>query len=156
MFCFVIAFQWNSKAQNRSDKVESIKIAFLSQQLHLDPKTAERFWPIYNQYDEEMHQVLRDSRKANDQRSVEDILDQEQRAIDIKRRYSVLFLKVISNEQLSKLYQAEHEFNRMLIRRMNRMENKKRNPNQDERFRRHPGLMRRNGMRDNNNDVNHN
>ncbi|GBL35265.1 hypothetical protein EMGBS15_08600 [Filimonas sp.] len=150
LFTLLVLFQilsFTAFAQGRADKVESIKVAYLSEKLNLDPKTAERFWPVYNQYDDEMHKVLQESRKANDSRSAEEILDQEQKAIDIKRKYSVLFQKVISGEQLTKLFQSEKEFNRILLRRMNKMEQKKQNmeqDNQEPRFRDRPGMNRRN------------
>ena len=111
-------------AQPRGEKVASIKIGFLTEKLHLDPKTAEQFWPIYNQYDDEIRGLIQDKRNKDDQRSAQEILDQEQKAIDIKRKYSAQFLRVINNEQLAQLYQSEREFNMMLIRRMNKMENR--------------------------------
>ena len=139
ILCFL---SMSSFAQNKGDKVESIKVAYLAEKLNLDSKTAERFWPIYNQYDDEMKQVIQESKRSNDNRDPEEILDREQKAIDIKRKYSVLFLKVISNEQLSQLYQSEKEFHRMLIKRMNRMENRQQrmqeNPNQ--RFQNRPRM----------------
>lgn len=110
------------KAQQRGEKIESIKVAYLSEKLNLDPKTAERFWPLYNQYDDEMRVVLQESKRANENRDADEILDQEQKALDIKRKYSAQFLKVISNEQLATLYRSEKEFYKMLIRRMNKME----------------------------------
>lgn len=126
-------FTFQLHAQDRGSKVESIKIAFLSERLNLDPKTAEKFWPIYNQYDDEMRKVVQESKRSNDNRTAEEILDQEQKAIDIKRKYSAIFLKVISNEQLTSLFQAEKEFNKMLLRRMNKAEQRQQNhggPNQ--------------------------
>ena len=121
MILQIISF--SAKAQHKGEKVESIKVAYLSEKLNLDPRTAERFWPLYNQYNDEMRKVL-DGRKANDNRTAEEILDQEQKAIDIKRKYSSMFLKVISNEQLTQLFQSEKEFNKILLRRMNNMENR--------------------------------
>jgi hypothetical protein len=117
----IIVISFSTFAQ-RGEKVESIKIAYLSEKLNLDPKTAEKFWPIYNQYDDEMRTVIQESKKANDTRTVEEIIDQEQKAIDIKRKYNALFLKVLSNEQATKLYQSEKEFHRILLRRMNKID----------------------------------
>lgn len=119
------------QAQQRGEKIESIKVAYLSEKLNLDPKTAERFWPLYNQYDDEMRLVIQESKRANENRDADEILDQEQRALDIKRKYSAQFLKVISNEQLATLYRSEKEFYKMLLRRMNKMEQRQ------ERFREH-------------------
>jgi hypothetical protein len=41
------------KAQN-GEKIQTLKIAFITQKLQLTPDEAEKFWPIYNQYDNEM------------------------------------------------------------------------------------------------------
>lgn len=110
------------QAQQKGEKIESIKIAYLSEKLNLDPKTAERFWPLYNQYDDEMRVVIQESKRANENRDADEILDQEQKALDIKRKYSTQFLKVLSNEQLATLYRSEKEFYKMLLRRMDKME----------------------------------
>ena len=138
----LLMFSISAIAQNRGDKVEGIKVAYLAEKLNLDSRTAERFWPIYNQYDDEMKQVIAESKKSNDSRDSEEILDREQKAIDIKRKYSTQFLKVISNEQLSQLFQSEKEFHRMLIKRMNKIENRQQriqeNPNQ--RFQNRPRM----------------
>ena len=133
-------------AQSNGDRVESIKVAYLSEKLNLDPKTAERFWPIYNQYDDEMRKVIQESKRANDTRSVEEILDQEQKAVDVKRKYSGLFQKVINGEQLSNLYQAEKEFHKILLRRMNRMENRQQQRQDAPRMERPRQRMERNDM----------
>lgn len=106
----------------RGEKVHSLKIAYLSEQLNLSPAVAEKFWPIYNQYEEEMQSLVRERKQKNDTRSVDDILDQEQKALDIKRKYSALFLKVIDNNQLNKLYRAEKEFRQMVLRRAQQRE----------------------------------
>ncbi|MBK7763051.1 MAG: hypothetical protein IPI46_06710 [Bacteroidetes bacterium] len=120
-------------AQNRGERVETAKVAFLSERLQLAPQTAEKFWPIYHQYDEEIRMLLQEKRNKNDERSAEEILDQEQKALDIKRKYSALFLKVISDDQLGKLYQSEREFNRMLIHRMKKMQHRQMRQTQNER-----------------------
>ena len=166
LICLVIQFvTYNALAQNRQGKVESIKVAYLSEKLNLDPKTAERFWPVYNQYDDEMRHVKQDLKRANDNRTADEILDQEQRVIDIKRKYGTQFLKVISNEQLGQLFQSEKEFNHMLLRRMNKMENRQQNMrqgHQEDRFRDRPlrnhqrsseGMDHKAGMREGRSDI---
>lgn len=106
----------------RGERVHTLKIAYLSEQLNLSPATAEKFWPIYNQYEEEMQSLVRERKQKNDNRSVDDILDQEQKALDIKRKYSALFLKVIDNNQLNTLYRAEKDFRQMVMRRAQQRE----------------------------------
>ena len=115
-------------AQNRQDKIESIKIAYLSQRLHLDPPTAEKFWPVYNQYEEEIRKARKALREENRSTSVEEQLDKEQELLNIRKRYSTLFLKVISGDQLQELYAAEKDFNRILMRRADRLEERRKHP----------------------------
>jgi len=144
VFGLVVVFQlsaFNALAQSRQGKVESIKVAYLSEKLNLDPKTAERFWPVYNQYDDEMHNAINDLKRGNESRSADEILDREQLAIDIKRKYAAQFLKVISDEQLGRLFQSEKDFNQILLRRMNKMENRQKNMREgsnEARFRNRP------------------
>ena len=41
----------SQKMQN----IEALKIAFISRQIQLTPDEAEKFWPVYNQYSNEIH-----------------------------------------------------------------------------------------------------
>jgi hypothetical protein len=95
----------------------------------------------------------------NDTRSADEILDQEQKAIDLKRKYNAQFLKVIDNNQLNQMYQAEKEFRQMIIKRSQRMDNnpvrENRRMNQNPEQFNHQGPGRRmqapsNGGRNNN------
>ncbi|MCB0850541.1 MAG: hypothetical protein KDC20_12430, partial [Bacteroidetes bacterium] len=58
--------QPGDRAGNRSERMETMKIGFLTQQLHLTSDEAKRFWPVYNQYQDEL-QALRKNRKDDRQ-----------------------------------------------------------------------------------------
>lgn len=47
--------------QERKDKIKSLKIAFISQKLALTSEEAEKFWPVYNKYDDKI-MALKESR----------------------------------------------------------------------------------------------
>jgi membrane-bound ClpP family serine protease len=105
----------------RGERVASIKVAFIANKLNLDPKTAERFWPVYNQYDEELHNLIEEKRRAKkDDASVEDMIDTEQKVVDLRKKYTAQFSKIISNDQIATLFRAEKEFRQMLLRRAGR------------------------------------
>ena len=84
LLLFSISFQVFSQ---KGEKIESLKIGYLTNKLNLDAKTAEKFWPIYHQYENEMMDVVQEKRRMNqnDLRNADEILDQEQKALDIKR-----------------------------------------------------------------------
>src|SRR6266568_3368243 len=46
------------------EKVEAMKVGFLTERLNLTPEEAKIFWPVYNKYTDEL-EVLRKSRREN-------------------------------------------------------------------------------------------
>jgi hypothetical protein len=46
----ILSFQF-VPAQNRKEKVETFKIAFITKALNLTPDEAQKFWPIFNEYE---------------------------------------------------------------------------------------------------------
>lgn len=104
----------------RGEKIEALKVAFISERLGLDAKTAEKFWPVYHQYEGEMKAFFIQKKANKDDLTAEDLLEQEQKALDIKKKYAPQFLKVISNDQLTNLYKAEKDFRQMVMRRAKR------------------------------------
>jgi hypothetical protein len=103
----------------RREKMESMKIAHITQKLNLDPKTAEVFWPVYHQYENEMRGVMQEARgmKQDGQLNAEQQLMEEQKALDIKKKYTTQFNKILRPEQVTNLFQAEKEFRQMLMKR---------------------------------------
>ncbi|HET9055909.1 MAG TPA: hypothetical protein VFN30_03575 [Chitinophagaceae bacterium] len=106
-------------------KIEALKIAFISKKLELSPEEAQKFWPVYNQYFKEIRQLLKD-RKGE-----VDIIEEEQKIIDVRKKYRDEFTKVIGQPRMNKLFTAERDFRRILINRI------KNHPQQ------RPGLPRR-------------
>ena len=44
------------REENRN-KIKTLKIAYITEQLSLTEKEAEKFWPIYNVYEDQMNQL---------------------------------------------------------------------------------------------------
>ena len=60
-----------STAQAQDDKererIKSLKIAFITQELNLSNKVAQKFWPIYDKYEENRRELYRrEHRDIND------------------------------------------------------------------------------------------
>ena len=45
------------QAQEGNDKIESLKIAYITKRLQLTPEESQKFWPVYNQYEAEKKQI---------------------------------------------------------------------------------------------------
>jgi hypothetical protein len=95
---------------NRSEKVQALKIAFITQRLQLTTTQAQQFWPVYNQYQSE----IRDLRKDKS----DDALENEERLLNIRKKYKPSFQKIIGPEKLNDLYNAERDFRTVLIRQL--------------------------------------
>lgn len=117
------------------EKIKALKTAFITDRLDLTATEAEKFWPVYNQYEKELHQLqiiermgimdeIRDNggvNKLTDKDAntlVAKILDlDEQIHTTEKNKYTAL-KKVISSQKIIRLFHAEEEFKRELFRRL--------------------------------------
>jgi hypothetical protein len=95
----------------RAEKIQSLKIAFITQKLQLTTDEAEKFWPIYNQYDNEIQNVQLDNRNGN-------VIDKDERLLNIRKKYASSLEKVIGPQKVNKLFIAESDFRAILIRRL--------------------------------------
>lgn len=86
-------------------RLQALKIAYLTKKLDLSPEEAQRFWPVYNKYDEEIHAAQINAVKD---RTPE--IDLEEKILGIRKKYSVDFGKVLSAEKVNTFFRAEKEF----------------------------------------------
>ncbi len=110
LFTFSLANAQNGNGQ-RIEKIQALKIAFITQRLDLTPAEAEKFWPIYNDYEHELNNLRLNNRNG-------DVLDNEQKLLNIKKKYSPSFEKVLGPQKLNKFFNAEKEFRNILIKRL--------------------------------------
>lgn len=110
-FILVLATAFSSIAQPHGDRVRALRIAYITDKIHLSSQQSEQFWPLYNRYQDEIRAIRRDDR-------IEDDIAMSEAILEVKKKYKVEFLKVISQEQLTALYKAEREFKAMLIKRL--------------------------------------
>ena len=107
------------------ERIEAIKVAFITKKLDLTTEEAQKFWPVYNNYQKELMDLMR---KRREDRQKTDIapndkinadLAYESRMLDLKKKYKKLYLKAIPAEKVLLLYQAEREFREHLIKQLN-------------------------------------
>ncbi len=115
--------------ERRQERIHALKVTFITDKLKLSAGQAEKFWPVYQQYEEDlkalrrrfMQQYKKGTEHLSEQdarRNIEDNLDYQEQLILLKRRYQESFLKVISAKQLNELYVAEREFRQLLIQKL--------------------------------------
>lgn len=113
-------------------KIESARIALITERLELTPGQAEKFWPVYREFNQKrmtLRKELRDVRKnvdmsnlseAESQQIMTKAMDIKQSELNLEKEYSKRFQKVISTQQILKLKNAEKDFQQMLLRRLQR------------------------------------
>jgi hypothetical protein len=114
-------------AQERREhyqRIEAIKVAFITKKLDLKTEEAQKFWPVYNNYQKELMVLMRKRREDRQKTDIDPNekinvdLTYESRMLDLKKKYKKLYLKVISAEKVLLLYQAEREFREHLIKQL--------------------------------------
>lgn len=99
-------------SEKKQQDIEALKVAFISKELDLTPDEAKTFWPVYNQYEKEMNEVL----KKNKMEEVDEI-DKDQKILDVKKKYKDQFTKVLGSPQrMNRLFNAQHKFRKLLIK----------------------------------------
>lgn len=110
-------------------KIEQLKIAFFSNELKLTPAEAQLFWPVFNELEEKLKLIRKESRaiekeiaekfdKLSDEESekmMKTLFDNEERELSLKKEYSAKFSAVIGKKRALKLLSLEHEFKRELL-----------------------------------------
>lgn len=111
-----------------AEKLQAARIAFITSRLDLKPEQAEKFWPVYNQFNDVRESNLRQMSKLSDLRSGE-ISDSEakkriQQRFDIQRnllseeeKYVAEMSKIISYSQILKLHGIARDFTRTVYQR---------------------------------------
>ncbi|MEO9967037.1 MAG: hypothetical protein ABJF11_14660 [Reichenbachiella sp.] len=123
---------WAGIAQNNEarQKIESAKIALISERLGLTPEVAQEFWPIYNEYSSKRRENQREFSQARKNFNAEtaseletkDLLELgrkvKERQLNLEKEYSDRMLKVLDSKQLMSLQNAERDFKKMLLNRL--------------------------------------
>ena len=112
------------------EKFKAEKISFLTEKLDLTVEEAQKFWPVYNKYQDKRDEVIRSKRmesrgrpnfKEMNSQELEAFVDrkveEELKLAEMKLEFHKQIKKIIPIEKVATLYRAENEFmNHMLSR----------------------------------------
>ncbi len=110
--------------RERYEQIEAIKVAFITSKLDLNTDEAQKFWPVYNNYQKELMELMKKRREDRQKTNIDPNdkinadLAYESRMLDLKKKYKKLYLKAIPPEKILLLYQAEREFREHLIKQL--------------------------------------
>lgn len=110
------------------DKIEALRVAFLTKYLDLSSEEAQKFWPVYNAMQKEIEAVRtseNDLRKGKDvdamtdeelNKMINQHFENEQKLLDIKKKYLDEFKKILPLKKVALLADAENEFKREVMK----------------------------------------
>ena len=130
--CITLQAQPPRGGMNRGDRkeqIESMKIAFITKKLDLTPDEAKKFWPVFNQFTDELQSLrkdrkerIRDTHEDFDKlgdKEVEKVVDDEivfrQQELDVQKKYHAQFKLVLPIKKVARLYRAQEDFKRELL-----------------------------------------
>jgi len=121
-----------AQKSDRYDKIKALKTAHLTEKLALTTNEAEKFWPIYNEYDSKMHMLRKIEHKeifyklkngienmsdADANTLIDQALDIETKELQYRKDLIKSLRKVIPAKKVIGLRKAEDEFKRELLHR---------------------------------------
>ena len=133
-----------SFSQTEEDKIEKLRIAFLTEELDLSVEDGKRFWPIYDdhqtikkQIDSETKAMMKKMKKMENPddayvgQSIDTMSDLKRYAVKSEIEYLTQSLEVLGGEKTLKLINSEKEFRRRVLKRL-RESRREQDPNERE------------------------
>ncbi len=119
----VLSFSSFAQGGAKKEKIEALRVAFITEQLNLTTDESQKFWPVYNEYQDKLKAARREFKAlpntfATD-KDAQDFLDAEllfkQREVSLFKEYYDKFKKVLPVKKVAQLRRAEEEFKKALI-----------------------------------------
>ena len=132
IFLSLALFAQNGPRKDQKEKIEEVKIAFITKELDLSPDEAKSFWPIYNEMEDKMRAERKVRRKAGKslkdnfesmsdaeiQSKTTEILDSEIKEAQLKKEYTEKIASAIGYKKATKLLSLEQRFKRELLQKL--------------------------------------
>ena len=135
----------HNKEESRKDKVEALKISFITKELNLTEEESKEFWPLYDDMSDQMLASRKKQRTLNKklrdgfelmsddeiQETTQAILDNEIEQAELKKMHTEKIADLIGYRKVTKLLSLEQRFKRELLQRLNRTDKEKENSVKD-------------------------
>ena len=131
LFTIIATISLNAMAQ-KGERLEAMKIGFITERLNLSSEEAKVFWPVYNKFTEDLKK-LRQSTKgkiADEMADMPAMTDTEAEKVlndmvnfkineaDLLKKYATEFKKVLPIKKVVLLFKAENDFKRELLKKL--------------------------------------
>jgi len=117
-------------------KVEAFKTKFITDELDLSPEEAQKFWPVYNEYNKKLNELHQKRMEGMSRREVHDKWDElddatlekialeelqnQKKIAELKLEYYDKFKAALGSRKAATFYRIEIEFHRRLMESLGR------------------------------------
>lgn len=121
----------NEKSKDKKEQIRAMKVAFLTTELNLSSNEAEKFWPIYNAYDDKQFELRHIKMKSYFKKMkgenfdkltekdatvlLKQIQDNEEEQFELRQKFIKKLQEILPDLKIIKLKKAEEDFNRKLL-----------------------------------------
>lgn len=130
LFFFFTVITFGQVGGDRLERIKALRVAYISEKLELTPEEAQRFWPVFNKFDDNMTSLNKQKRQLMEKLRPENasslsekettaLMEQDDKLeeeIQNNRKQLVKNLQgVIPNQKIIMLRQIEVEFKQKLL-----------------------------------------
>lgn len=132
VFLLISSLSFSQGFKDKKEKVKALKVAYITEQLDLTTEEAQKFWPIYNAFDDKQSELRHEKMRAIldrfepenieklSEKEASTLLTQmesvEESLFALRKKFIKDLQGVISAKKIIKLKKAEEDFNRTLLR----------------------------------------
>lgn len=113
----------------KREKIEALRVSFISQKVNFTTQEAQQFWPLYNEYSDKLElnrRTFRQQFKKNQERDfstdkeaeayLSAELSMKQKEVELYKEYYEKFRKILPVKKVALLRLAEEDFKKELIK----------------------------------------
>ncbi|MDA9773755.1 hypothetical protein N9B82_02255 [Saprospiraceae bacterium] len=132
-FSLILTFpafaQDGKKRGERKEKIENLKIAFITKELNLTPTESEKFWPIYNSYQNELKAIRKDAKGDQKREDMDNMSDadadvmltkymtMQREKLDLEAETMKSLKPILGSKRILQLMKVEGKFKRQILQR---------------------------------------
>jgi hypothetical protein len=124
-----LAFNCESQTNSKRDKIEELRVSFITQKVNLTSQESQQFWPLYNEFNDKLDNLKKTYRLNYIKNFNADIIsDKEaealltaelilkQKELDLNKEYYEKYKKILPIKKIALIKMAENEFKKELIK----------------------------------------
>lgn len=130
VFIFLISVSVLSAQENKHEQIRALKTAYITEKLNFSSSDAEKFWPVYNEYEQKFHEIRKQQRNEvylklkNNWESLSDAEAKQlmDRYLELKfddlqllKERTEALRNVITSKKIITLNKVEEDFKRELL-----------------------------------------